>query len=134
MANNHWTNTKVAQLHGKHLYSLGDNLCVREKSGGRKYYVFVYRQRVGDRRGKKVEMTFGPTAKLDIRAAQEWRDNRTRSLQRRSTPTRIRLSNVKPLRRPPARARPSARWQTNTLQGKPTPKIQNVGARDAQTK
>jgi integrase len=72
MANNHWTNTKVEQLHGKSLYSLGNNLYVREKSGGRKYYVFIYRQRTGKRRGKKEEMTYGRTTKLDIKDAQQW--------------------------------------------------------------
>jgi integrase len=72
MANNDWTNTKVAKLSGKSLYSLGDNLCIREKSGGRKYYVFIYRQRTGKRRGKKEEMTYGRTTKLDIKDAQQW--------------------------------------------------------------
>jgi integrase len=72
MANNDWTNTKVERLHGKFLYGLGDNLYVREKSGGRKYYVFIYRKRVGKDRGKKAEMTFGRTTKLDIKHAREW--------------------------------------------------------------
>src|SRR5262249_2446511 len=72
MANNDWTNTKVAKLSGKFLYSLGDNLCVREKSGGRKYYVFIYRKRLGKDRGKKAEMTRGRTTEVDIKEAQEW--------------------------------------------------------------
>jgi integrase len=72
MPKNRFTNRKVAQLHGKSLYGLGNNLYVREKSGARKYFVFIYRQRIGNDRGKKVEMTFGPTAKLDIRDAEEW--------------------------------------------------------------
>jgi integrase len=72
MPNDHFTNRKVAELTGKRLHALGNNLYVRQKPDGRKYYVFVYRQRVGDRPGQKVEMAFGPTAKLDIRAAEEW--------------------------------------------------------------
>jgi integrase len=64
-----YTNQKVEQLHGRTLYALGGGLSVREKSDGRKYYVFIYRQRTD---GKKRELTFGPTAKLDIRDAYNW--------------------------------------------------------------
>ena len=75
MPNNHWTNRKVAELKGKTLYPLGNNLCVRaksRKSDARKYYVFIYRPRIGNRLGKKNELSFGRTDKLDIKDAQEW--------------------------------------------------------------
>jgi integrase len=92
MANERFTNRKVDELKGKQIYAIGNNLYVREKSGGRKYYVHRYRERIGlnnaDREpaaahngeqggkkkaaGKKIEMTFGRTTKFDIQQAQAW--------------------------------------------------------------
>jgi integrase len=72
MPNDKFTNRKVAELKGKTLYGLGNNLYVRETPDGRKYYVFRYRQRIGATPGKPDQMTFGRTTKYDIQAAYDW--------------------------------------------------------------
>jgi len=72
MPNDKFTNRKVAELKGQTLYALGNNLYVREMPDGRKYYIFRYRQRIGETPGKPIQMAFGRTTKHDIQAAYDW--------------------------------------------------------------
>jgi integrase len=57
-------------VEGKNTHALGDNLRVRVR-GGYSSYVFIYRPKIGPRRGKKTTLTFGPTT-LDIKDARQW--------------------------------------------------------------
>jgi hypothetical protein len=75
--NGRFTNTDVKGLKGKNdggknLHALGDLLYVRVREDGRKTYVFIYRPKLGPRRGKKIMLTLGPTDQLDIEAARQW--------------------------------------------------------------
>jgi hypothetical protein len=79
MGKNGLTNTDIRRykgkatdpVEGKNTHALGDNLRVRTQSGRHDTYVFIYRAKIGDRRGKKITLTFGPTT-LDIKDAQQW--------------------------------------------------------------
>jgi hypothetical protein len=76
--NGHFTNTDVKGFKskntdpdkGKHTHALGERLRVRVR-GGHKTYVFIYRPKIGPRRGKKTALTFGST-ELGIEAARQW--------------------------------------------------------------
>jgi integrase len=85
MGKNGFTNTDVKRLkskntdpnEGKNTHALGDNLRVRTRPDGTSRYVFIYRAKIGPRRGKKTMLTFGST-ELGIEAAKQWaRDQKT---------------------------------------------------------
>jgi integrase len=85
MGKNGFTNTDVKRLtskntdpnEGKNTYALGDNLRLRTRRDGTSRYVYIYRAKIGPRRGKKTTLTFGST-KLDIEDARQWaRDQNT---------------------------------------------------------
>jgi integrase len=76
--NGRFTNTDIKALkgkdtdpgQGKNTHALGGNLRTRVKDG-RKTFVFIYRAKIGPRRGKKTMLTFGPI-ELGIEAAEQW--------------------------------------------------------------
>jgi integrase len=70
--NGRYTNSDVKELKGHTTYALGHNLRVRERRNGRKFYVFIYRARLGPRRGKKITLIYGPTDEIDIKDAYAW--------------------------------------------------------------